>query len=659
MAYDVFISYSSRDKATADAVCHAIEADGVRCWIAPRDLLPGRTWKQSIVPAIREARMMVLIFSDEANSSPQVRREVDIAFEADVPILPFRIEDVEMSDDLYYCIAARHWLDALTDPKDEQIKKLVVSVRALADTERITAVDPPSLEEQAPLATDHSSPQPSARVHTENGALKRLSKRLGSAAARRIAIGILAIAFVLVGRALLSGPSASKLAEQGVAAYDAEDYTAALPLLIQSAEKGDSEAQYTLGRMYFYGWGVAKDEDRALELFRAAADQGNPGGQTGLGVLYSRGEAVELDDEEAVRWYRLAADQGHARAQNNLGYMYQTGRGVDADTAEAVRLYRTAAEAGDAQGQVNIGYMYQYGIGVEVDLEEAARFYELAARQGHVGGQLNLGWLYGRGEGVPRNYGEQLKWYRLAAQQGDTTAQNNLKILQDRPWPAGALMPGAWTTLDAEARSSELDRFATDTISSRLEGWDLERVRSLRVDFYDDASLYEIELRRDDERAVFTYLRTGSRTTAIDGQSPQIHSLNAEALLRIESIHQAVAYLRFFVGALKGAEGRFQVVEEVDDLLWLPDAADADREAIAGKLRLLDIAESPEGGWRGSGTLVYTSAVFDADFELAERGMVEMLNDTTVAADLPVFIESFDESGIRTRAAADADDQSN
>ena len=136
MAHDVFISYSKSDKATADAVCHALEADGIRCWVAPRDVSPGLSWKQSIVDAIREARTMVLIFSDEANSSPQVRREVDIAFESGHPILPFRIEDVEMNKDLYYCIAARHWLDALTGPKDEHIEKLVVSVRGLVRTER-------------------------------------------------------------------------------------------------------------------------------------------------------------------------------------------------------------------------------------------------------------------------------------------------------------------------------------------------------------------------------------------------------------------------------------------------------------------------------------------------------------------------------------------
>ncbi|MDB5446864.1 MAG: hypothetical protein JWQ97_2181 [Phenylobacterium sp.] len=41
MSHDVFISYSSRDKPTADALCHTLDAAGVRCWMAPRDIQPG------------------------------------------------------------------------------------------------------------------------------------------------------------------------------------------------------------------------------------------------------------------------------------------------------------------------------------------------------------------------------------------------------------------------------------------------------------------------------------------------------------------------------------------------------------------------------------------------------------------------------------------
>ena len=76
MTHDVFISYSSRDKPAADAVCGALESSGIRCWIAPRDILPGLSWPAALVKAIGECRAMLLVFSGSANQSEQIKREV-------------------------------------------------------------------------------------------------------------------------------------------------------------------------------------------------------------------------------------------------------------------------------------------------------------------------------------------------------------------------------------------------------------------------------------------------------------------------------------------------------------------------------------------------------------------------------------------------------
>ena len=52
MPHDVFISYSSKDKNVADAVCAVLERNGIRCWVAPRDVIPGIVWGTAIVGAI-------------------------------------------------------------------------------------------------------------------------------------------------------------------------------------------------------------------------------------------------------------------------------------------------------------------------------------------------------------------------------------------------------------------------------------------------------------------------------------------------------------------------------------------------------------------------------------------------------------------------------
>jgi hypothetical protein len=76
----LFISYSSEDKAIAEALCAALESEGITCWIAPRDVKGGRPHSGQITQAIREARSLLLILSAASNRSKHVLREVERAF---------------------------------------------------------------------------------------------------------------------------------------------------------------------------------------------------------------------------------------------------------------------------------------------------------------------------------------------------------------------------------------------------------------------------------------------------------------------------------------------------------------------------------------------------------------------------------------------------
>jgi hypothetical protein len=131
MAHDVYISYSHVDKAAADAACATLERAGIRCWIAPRDITPGDEWSAAIIKAIDQCRAMVLIFSANANSSRQIRREVERAITVGVPLVPVRIEDVVPTESLAYFIGTVHWLDAMTPPFENHLVKLADSIKAL------------------------------------------------------------------------------------------------------------------------------------------------------------------------------------------------------------------------------------------------------------------------------------------------------------------------------------------------------------------------------------------------------------------------------------------------------------------------------------------------------------------------------------------------
>ena len=143
MPHDVFVSYSSDDKPTADAVCATLESKGIRCWIAPRDILPGADWGGANVDAINASRVMVLVYSAKANDSPQIKREVERAVNRGLSVIPFRIQDVPMSTTLEYFMSMPHWLDALTPPLQQHLDRLADTTRLILERSGTILAAPP------------------------------------------------------------------------------------------------------------------------------------------------------------------------------------------------------------------------------------------------------------------------------------------------------------------------------------------------------------------------------------------------------------------------------------------------------------------------------------------------------------------------------------
>ena len=143
MAHDVFISYSSHDKMVADAICSKLENNKIRCWIAPRDIVPGDTYGKSIIEAMNGCNIVVIVFSSHSNSSNQVINEVERAVSKSKIIIPFRIENIVPSDDMELFLGRRHWLDALTTPLETHINKLSDTIsRLLPGPEKIPVPEP-------------------------------------------------------------------------------------------------------------------------------------------------------------------------------------------------------------------------------------------------------------------------------------------------------------------------------------------------------------------------------------------------------------------------------------------------------------------------------------------------------------------------------------
>jgi hypothetical protein len=152
-----FISHSSKDKPTAETLCRFLESKGISCWIAPRDVTPGKNYGVAIVDAIDECGVFILILSGESNKSGQVVREVERAASGNAVIIPVRVEPVQPSRDLEFYVSSSHWLDAIQKPLEKHLDTLVDAIRKWQNQDEPQEGAAAALTSPAPASSPRSS----------------------------------------------------------------------------------------------------------------------------------------------------------------------------------------------------------------------------------------------------------------------------------------------------------------------------------------------------------------------------------------------------------------------------------------------------------------------------------------------------------------------
>jgi tetratricopeptide (TPR) repeat protein len=127
----VFISYATADRTEALKVCKAIESRGMRCWISMRDVPPGENYQEAIVQSLRTARAVALVFSDAANTSGEIKKELSLASRYNVPVIALRLKDIEPSDAFAYELSTRQWIDAF-EGWEKSIDTLVARIAQIS-----------------------------------------------------------------------------------------------------------------------------------------------------------------------------------------------------------------------------------------------------------------------------------------------------------------------------------------------------------------------------------------------------------------------------------------------------------------------------------------------------------------------------------------------
>jgi adenylate cyclase len=127
--HDAFISYASHDTAVANDVAAALEGQGLKCWIAPRDVTPGAHYASEIVHAIDSAKAIILILSQDAATSPHVLREIERATSKRHPVVTLRLDQAPLPAEFEYFLNTSQWLDASSGEATRMMPKLVAAVR--------------------------------------------------------------------------------------------------------------------------------------------------------------------------------------------------------------------------------------------------------------------------------------------------------------------------------------------------------------------------------------------------------------------------------------------------------------------------------------------------------------------------------------------------
>ncbi|MCR5846941.1 MAG: TIR domain-containing protein [Lachnospiraceae bacterium] len=461
--HDVFISYSSINKNVADMIVSEFEQHNIRCWYAPRDIMPGEQWVTAITEALAKAKVFVLIFTDESNESKQVMNEVALAFNNGLTIVPFRLTEEVMNSELEYYLTRVHWLDAFNKPLNNKVSELREYINVIlhhekysSDKNNAEAVKNDTLSGQTPIANNISNDISADKKVSDKKSFKKSSDGKKKKIIPIIAIALAVVAvigfFVLAAgglSAVIIGNSAfgsSKYMKKGLEYYNSkyhstEDNQSARDCFEKAAKKREADAYYYLGKLDAREYNY----EGAKEHFETGVSKGSDLARLGLGSLYLEGNGVAPDIEKTNELYDEALANGCMEANYYEGILWARGLSDDGDDADANKAleyyqktldyYENNLEKTDsllkAEILCSMGDIYKKGFaGVDKDPETAKDYYEqsmscCAYYEGN--GNLKIGDLLA---GLEKNvhadeyYVKALRFYENAAGKGDIPAMN-------------------------------------------------------------------------------------------------------------------------------------------------------------------------------------------------------------------------------------------
>lgn len=479
---ELFVSYSSSDIAFTEDLVTEIEARGIGCWYAKRDIRPGGVYPVEITRALDDCRALLLVFSADtnraANENLHILREIDYAASSRKPILPVRIADVEPHEGLAYFLRTVQWIErSAGDPRladriaevyrsavggttegsavrspvpplhDRSFtRRLGWSMTAAAcglliagaafERDRLSAAleafRSPASNTIAPtspvLPAKEPTPPPTEAPTSPAAPVRAVPPGSATAADKPRAPQPDTPAEPAAGAPSIrptappppeAPPSPAAILERARSAFSARDYAATAALLQPLAQAGNAVASFRLADLLENGSGIGRDQARAMALYQRAAEAGVACAKNRVGELHESGALGAPDLAEALRWWRAGARAGCPWSKLRLGVAYKDGHGVARDGAEAVRFLDQAAQDGLVDAMSYLGAIYRRGDLVPADPGAMVRYQKQAAALGHENAQYRLAVAYNTGQGIAKNAEEAYVWAVVSATKGE------------------------------------------------------------------------------------------------------------------------------------------------------------------------------------------------------------------------------------------------
>lgn len=453
----IFISHSKKDFSRIEKYIASLEAIGLECWVAPRDIPKGVPFAKAIAEAINKCNIFIVFISNNAFLSDHVLNEIDLASSWKKKIIPVFLENVILRGEFAYYLKRRQWIEGSDNEIMVQLECLVngeefeepglkddKAISDISEDESLGAFEKYSSEEKETAVEDYCESE-SILIGTDNinpdNVIDKHNEYLNFKYYKLLLICVLTslVLLILLCVSLISrnNTGVESLGDDMPQSNICETDSVKEKSLPSQKEfmLCDTEYLNSQGKDY-YNRGLIREANTCFEI---TAERQDVYGQYMAGICNkklgfredNKGEKEKANTfyKKAFEYFILASSQGDERAAYQLAMCYIYGSGTARNHIEGIRiLKKLAEESSHTEALFKIGRFYKEGkAGLEHNDKKAFEYYLKAAKLGHAEAQNSVAVFYERGFDVcDINMSEAAIWYKKSAEQNFVYAQYNL-----------------------------------------------------------------------------------------------------------------------------------------------------------------------------------------------------------------------------------------